>query len=75
MSKKVTVRVTAKAGRFIAGVGSREYGETFELEPGVAEYVSELDGFDVVQAPKTKAKAKPAAPPEMETAPDTVKDN
>jgi hypothetical protein len=61
---KITVKVTARAGRCISGYGSREQGETFELPPEVAEVVSTLDGFEVAKPAKPKTKPAVKAKPE-----------
>lgn len=68
MSNLVEVKVTARAGRRIAGFGSRAQGESFMLPADVAEEVAQRDGFELVKvrAAKTKIEAKPLAEPEPE---------
>lgn len=71
MSDVVEVKVTARAGRRIAGFGSRQQGESFMLPVAVAEYALTLDGFEAVRTArksKPKSEAKPLAEPEPEVA-------
>lgn len=57
-----TVKVTRRAGVRIPGLGSREYGETFEVDQQTARQLDALDGLEWVKA----SSAKPAPEPEPE---------
>lgn len=67
MSKKqIRVYVTARAGRRVHGLGSREYGDYFEVEKAVADQLLSMPGYstDDPTSPVKPAKADEPKPTE-----------
>lgn len=60
----ITFKVTAPLGVYIAGLGSREQGETFVVseERAVQFHLETVQGLERVDPPTPARKSKPKAP-------------